>query len=280
MAISVAQQGEVARILGFPNLSPATSLNMGYPAFSSPFAQWQPYAMLLARLAQASPNDEVQMFGAESALFGQFFSPASLAFTFSTPSSIATGVVLQLNLNGTVVTYTTVSGDTPTSVVHGLVAAIQANPTIAQAFMVNPNGPTLTVYYVSGLGVNGNGVQCLSLSSDPSALIQIGSAAPAQMANGSTSGGQMPPGPRFQDPSATEPVYGYVPIIRILESDLINARINLDTLKADVWEPRQDEVSARAVLWREYRKQLADRLSVPLDPDIVGNGRQIAQRVV
>lgn len=279
--ITKQQMGEVARILGFPNLSPMSSLQVGYPYFSSQLAMFQPYAMLLNRLSQASPDDEVQYFGAESPLFAGMFIPAQIGFVFSSTGSLTAGSVVQMNLNGETIEYTIETGDTPATVVAALFALAMNDVNITDSFMVNGIGTTITAFYTAGLGGSGNGFQCIAASSDSNLQIQVvGVGTPAQVATGATGGGTNPPGPRFLDPEATEPIYGYVPIIRILESDLINARINLDTLKADVWEPRQDELSVRAALWRKYRAELADRISVPLDPDIAGNQSRSIQRVV
>lgn len=278
--ITQVQQAEVARILGYPNLSPMSSLQVHYPYFSSQLAMWQPYAMLLNRLSQAAPYDEVQYMGAESPLFGQFFTPAAAQLQISTPNSIAAGVLVQFNLGGNVVSYTTQAGDTPNIVSAKLAAQIAATPAITASFMANATGPDLSAYYIATLGTDGNGQNCIATSSDPSLLLTFGGAAPSQYAFGATSGGSVPPGPQYTPIGTTETVFGYVPIIHTLESDFINARINLDTLKAEEWQPRQDELAVRYALLRQYRKELADRLSVPLDPDLVGNAQQISQRIV
>jgi hypothetical protein len=278
--ITTVQQAEIARILGFPNLSPMSSLQVHYPYFSSQLALWQPYAMLINRLSQAAPYDEVQYMGAESPLFGSFFTPSAAQLTASTPSAIATGVIAQVNVDGIVTLYTTIAGDTPISVIANIVTLMLENPALTTAFMVNPAGPIMGLYYIAALGTDGNGSNCIATSSDPSLTFAFGAAPPAQFAFGATAGGSVPPGPQFTPIGSTETVFGYVPIIHVLESDLVNARVNLDTLSADVWHPRQDELDVRYALLRHYRKELADRLSVPLDPDITGNASRVTQRIV
>lgn len=278
MSISVAQQCEVARILGYPNLSPMSSLQLQYPYFSSQLALWQPYAMLINRLSQASQQDEVQMFGAESALFGSFFTPSLVALTLSTGSSVAQGTIARLNVGGTVLTYQTNAIDTPATIAAEFASQINSNANTNTDFMANNVGAVLSIYNTAAIGTDGNGVMMMFTSNSGTLLGSFGASA-AQFSNGATAGGQTPPGPQFTPIGTNEPVFGYVPIIHILESDLLNARINLDTLKADVWEPRQDELGVRWALLRQYRKELADRLSVPLDPDLVGNA-QSSQRIV
>lgn len=281
MSISVVQQAEVARLLGYPNLSPMSSLQLDYPYFSSQLALWQPYAMLVNRLAQAAPYDEVQYFGAESLLFGGFFTASQAQITFSTPSSITVGTIAQLNVGGTVLPYTTQSGDTPTSVAEQFAVTIMEDANINSNFMATATSGVLTIMNITALGADGNGIQCVFMSNSTTLLATWGGTqVAAQLVVGATAGGSAPPGPQFTPIGSNEPVFGYVPIIRLLESDLINARVNLDTLKADVWEPRQDELSVRSALYREYRKELADRLSVPLDPDLIGNAAGRRYRVV
>jgi hypothetical protein len=269
---------EIARILGYPNFTPQSSLDLSYPYFSSPMAQYQPYAMLQARLAAAANAEQVLMLGAESDLFGSFFTPATAAAVFSTSSTIAPNVTVRLNLGGNQYTYVTQAGDTPDIVAAIFAELLAADPTGSALFMPNPIANTLNLVNVAAVGTDANGVQCLAASSDPSLLISFGGT-PSQFAAGSTAGGSVPPGPQFTDIKSGEVTFGYVPIIHILESDLINARQNLDTLKAEEWEPRQDELDVRKALYDDYRRQLANCISVPLDPDIPGNDNRIAQRV-
>lgn len=277
--ITIEQQAEIARILGYPNISPMNSLQLEYPTFASQYALWQPYATLLNRLAQCSPYDEVQYLGGESPIFSTYFAPAFASLTFSTGGSIATGTLVQLNLGGTTEEYTTVAGDTPNSVCLAVAKIVQDDPQVNTQFLANAAGAVLSLYNIAVVGTDGNGVPIIAASGDSSLLLSFGSS-PAQVATGQTSGGKVPPGPQYTPKGTSDTVFGYVPIIHTLESDLVNVRRNLDTLKADVWTVRPDEAGARFELLRFYRKELANRLGVPLDPDLIGNDNTIAQRIV
>lgn len=279
MSISLAQQAEIARMLGYPNLSPASSLELGYPYYASPMAQWQPYAQLVDRLARTSATEEVALMGAESTLFSAMFTPASITFTISTGTSIASGATLQMDLAGTSVSAQAGASETPASMAVKAMQAVQQNTTTANQFLANAVGSNLNLY-VKAMGIDGNGVMTMATSSDASLLVAIGSGSASQFAYGATSGGANPSGPYYVPEDTGAPIYGYVPIIRTLESDLINSRENLDLAKADTYVPRSDEMAARATLWRFYRRQMAERLSVPLDPDIAGNRTRLSQRVV
>jgi len=281
MAISQTQMAEVARILGFPNLSPQTSLNMEYPTFSSQFAVFQPYAQLLNRLAGASDADEVQYFGAESTKFASFFTPSQIVLTFSGPGP-TTGVIIRINLGGNQYEYTVNDSDTYASIAAAFSASLADDPQGSALFLPNAVGPALGLYNVAAVGTDGNGVQCMAGSTDTSVLVSFGGAA-AQFAAGATSGGQVPPGPQFTAITGAQKgqvVFGFVPIIHLLESDLVNARANLDTLSAEAWHPRQDELDVRKALLDKYRIDLANGLAVPIDPDIMGNNSRGSQRIV
>lgn len=266
-------------MLGYPNLSPASSLQLGYPEYASPYAMWQPYAQLIDRLARTDAGEEVALLGAESSLFAGLFTPASISLTFSTSTTIATGVLLELDVNGQILQYTTVAGDTPASVAAQFASLARQSANISAQFLPNNQGATINLY-VRAMGTDGNGIGVMATSPDASVLIAIAPSTAAQFSYGMTAGGANPNGPRFIPEGQTQPIYGYVPIIRMLEGDLINSRENLDMAKADTYVPRSDEMGARAALWRFYRREMADRIGVPLDPDIIGNRSRVTQRIV
>lgn len=279
MTISLTQMAEIARILGYPNISPQSSLQPHYPDFSSQFAMWQPYAMLLNRLAACSSDDEVQMLGAESALFGSKFIPSSVAIVFAlSGSGVTQGAAYKLNAGNVSFAYTAQETDTVASIAAQFAAQIADDPTASEQLMPNALGGTLTLYNIQALGADGNGVQCAAATNDPNVTVSFGGAAGA-FANGCTAGGTSPNGPRYTDITSGETIFGYVPIIHVLESDLINSRQNLDTKSAAEWNPRQDELDVRWALKQQYCRELANRISVPLYPDIVGNNSGVAQRI-
>ena len=76
----------------------------------------------------------------------------------------------------------------------------------------------------------------------------------------------------FAQPPNCTPVYGYVPILNVLESGIPSSSQNLDTRQADVWTSRPDEVQARVMLYNYWIGQLADFMGVPINPMSGGNG--------
>lgn len=68
-------------------------------------------------------------------------------------------------------------------------------------------------------------------------------------------------------PNVATPVYGYLPILDVLEGAYAAASGNLDTIQADVWKGRGNELGQRYALYRVWQGKLADFLGVPMNPD-------------
>src|ERR1700677_1531684 len=144
---------EVARILGYPNLSPQSSLQPHYPNFSSQCAMWQPYAFLLNRLAACSSDDEVQMLGAESALFGSKFVPSSVTLTFMlTGGGVTAGAIYKMNVGNVSFAYQAQPSDTVASIAAQFATQIEDDPTPAHSLCPTrspPHSPS-TISPISG----------------------------------------------------------------------------------------------------------------------------------
>ena len=272
--LTQTQKQELRRILGYPALAQQASTQLGYPGYASPFMQWQPYAWLEARFTQLAPGEEVEIMGQESALFSQFLLPASASFTVSTPTTIANNATMKITVAGTTVTATAGVGETPTTFVAKIIAAIDASSAILADVIPTSAGTTFTLTTTTA-GFASNGTAISFVSSDPSLLISLaapvgGYTNPQQFVFAVTSGGANPPGEYYTLPDQPGVVYGYVPFVRILEGDLANARKFLYFITAGDFDPRQDEIAARKAMLLHYRRLIAERLNVPLDPDLVG----------
>ncbi len=57
---------------------------------------------------------------------------------------------------------------------------------------------------------------------------------------------------------------GFVPILNQLEAAQAGSSDNLDTIRADVWWARADEIKQRALLYRQWQHKLAIFLNVPM----------------
>lgn len=273
MALTATQQNEVLRILGYPALGQALNNSnvTGAASMHSYYRIWEAYEWLLTRFNSMLQDEEVYIFGAEHAAFGSYLVPA-LATIIFTGSSIAVGVELQIQVNGSLLSYVTQTGDTVAKVAAAVALLIAGDPVASALTVANPQATDVQIY-VRTPGASGNGIPVQAMSSDASLTVQIGTMV-GQVAFGVTAGGADPPGVKFVPQNATVPVYGYVPIIRILEADLIGGRTSLIAEKVDVLTYRRSELSEREALLRYWKRQLADRLNVPSEPDFAGNKRR------
>lgn len=277
--LTPAQKVDIRRMLGYPAQGIAPNDMRSYPSYGSQFGMWQPYVVLETRMSSLSQDEEVTLLGSESSFFGTYLVPASLTLQLSTGSAIAAGATVELDLNQTLVKAVSIAGDTPSTMAAKVAASINADPTASQSFIASSVGVSV-IAYARSLGTDGNGYSAQAISMDPTLLLQIGPTAAAQYAVGMTSGGANPPGPYFIPEGQNQPVYGYVPTVRVMEGDLANSRGNFDLLSAGKGDyiARPDELVARKALLFRYRREMADFLNVPIDPDLLGNRRGRNQR--
>lgn len=69
--------------------------------------------------------------------------------------------------------------------------------------------------------------------------------------------------------------YGYIPILDGLEAAFGGASQNLDTLKADVWQGRSNEIGQRMSLYRMWRAKMSDFLGTPINPQRFNRARRM-----
>ena len=258
---------EVIRVLGFPDVLSSASIQSGYPNYNSELAIFQPYAQLMNKLNYLAnaPVESVRIFGAEHPAFSSYYASASYSLAVTTPSTIATNAVISLVVNGVPATnVTTTSGETPASLGVKIAASLSNTGTLLASSLAG------TVAAYSPIpGKVGNGITIMAVSNDPSVLLNG-----ATMSVGATSMGSDPPGEYLLDSSLSQPIWGYLPIIRTLQNDILASRLDLRASKADVVTLRPTEIPERKGLCDTMRRKLADALAVPLDPDVAGNRRR------
>ncbi|MDB5093413.1 MAG: hypothetical protein JWO85_1514 [Candidatus Eremiobacteraeota bacterium] len=275
--LTEAMKAEVRRVLGYPALLSQASLETHYPNFASELAIFQPYAILESKFSflGVTPQDAVPIFGAEHPFFSQYFTPASFAMNFTVPTAPAAGATVSVSVAGNATVVATATTDTGITIAQKVAVAVAAADAGA-VLTVAPGDGSLS-FYANAIGKAGNNTTVIVASSDKSIVVSpVG-----PIIAGTTAGGTDPPGPYFQDPKLATPTFGYLPTIRALESDLGASRNFLFIHQADVFTPRADEPHVRNMLLKRYRRELADRLAVPLDPDIASNRKgNIVRRIV
>ncbi len=267
---------ETFRVLGYPDTLSSASLQLGYPGYASQYALFQPYAVLQNKInvLAGSPEEAVPIYGQAHAQFASFYLAASFALALATPSSIAPGAQLSVSVSGNPVTVAAANGETPTSLAAKLAVALNGNGAVSPIALASPSANTATIVALAA-GAAGNGVPIVATSSDPSLTVNG-----AQVAAAALAGGQNPPGPTLTL-SPGNVIFGYLPIIQQLEDDLGGGRKFLTFAKAGVAGFRLNELDERGRLLNRYRRELADRFGVPLDPDVAGNrgGRRLLRRI-
>ena len=275
--LTVPQLTEIRRILGYPALGVPTQALGAYATLFSYFRIIDPYMWLETRMQSLTQDEEVSLFGAEHPAFGSYLLPALLTITFLGATPVV-GTIFQIKIDGSLIPYTVQTGDNPTKIATNVGTLITQDANAGSIVIANPEGPAILIYSRTQ-GAQGNAIACQATSSDPSLTMQIGTQT-GQVVFGATSGGADPPGIQWTPLGTSIPIYGYIPSIRYLEADLVNVRSNLGSLKIDVIERRPTELIEREWLIQRWKRELADRLNVPLNPDLAGNKGRRRQRVV
>lgn len=283
-------RAEIRRVLGYPDLLSQASIQLGYPNYASEMQIFQPYAVLENKLAfmESAIDEAIPVFGALHPYFGAFYNVGSYGFEVTTPTAIANGASITAAIGGNPgVTVTAGPGATPATMATALANALNADAassalvTTAAATSVAP--ATVTSLALAQ-GKNGNGIAVSLLVSDASIVLTDNLGRTGRLLSGATSAGSDPPGPWIpvESDNVAElfPLYGYLPIIFALEGDLGFERRNLSAAATEAVKLRPNVLATRDSLLRRYRRELADRFSIPLDPDIAGNRRRSRTRFV
>lgn len=192
------------------------------------------------------------------AVTGQTFSAVeAYAAPAGGANSLNVGATCTLSINDFNGSATATSGETMFSMAAKIVKALAGNGYVSASSVLS----TITLY-ANAIGDAGNGTQIIAMSNDSSLLF-----GGLSLSVGATSGGANPPGPVLMDDSLAAPVIGYLPIIKLLKSDLFGSRQDLRFSKADVVTYRTTELRERNHLLQNARQELADFLAVPLEPD-------------
>lgn len=278
--ITDTQKTEIRRILGFPMIGAPLNFSnvMGSATLGSYYRIWEHYEWMETRMNALLQDEEVQIFGAEHSQFGTYLIPATLTATIVGGSPVV-GAEVQFQVNGSLETYIVQSGDTAAKIAAALAAAIALDATVNSLLVANPEGASI-VLTARTPGSAGNGIAIQAFSSDASVKIQLGSGTAQQVVYGATAGGADPPGPRFTPQGQTTIVYGYIPIIRILEADLTSGRRSLTTSKVDVLEFRPTELLEREKLMDWWKREMATGLNLPLYADFAGNRKRRRRRAI
>jgi len=284
MAIPDYLKVEVRRHLRYPLVGSPISSNgnqsysgtMGQGGGLIGFRYFEYMPLLEYRMNNISQPEDVALLGAQSAYFNAFWTPASAKITVTAATPV-TGETPSIQINGQTTSYTVAAADTAAIVAAGLANALNANTSLTSTVIAQPTANAFTLTSKS-LGALANTLTCIGFGT-ASVAIAVTNAATAPSVT--LQGGQDPPGPVWLDTSQSvvQPYFGYIPIIRYWESQLTNAAGGMDTVKADVFEQRQDELAARHGGYTLWCKRLAQFFAIPYGGAGTYDGSTPRQRI-
>lgn len=261
MSLTIRNKSTCRRHLGYPVVGlPVLNPSGGSFYDGAVGYRWnQSYAFLEWKMNTLNPDEE-------SRLTGNAYGSVLIQGTTGSGDTV-TVVISGAGLSASqTVTYTAGSQDTALTVAAGIANLVNQNTTLVAAgfYAIAPYG-TGPFNYRPGLAPLSE-VAVLNAVSFSMTTSSSGATSSAL----TTDGAQLHPSAVISDPLTDTPTryWGYLNILDALESAVGSASDDLDTLKADVWSARPDEVPQRERLYKNWRLRLSKFLDVPLWEDV------------
>jgi hypothetical protein len=271
MALTLQTKVAIRRHLGYPlaglqRISPAggtlASANNAYRFFES-------YGQLEYRMNQLAPAEEAVLTGSPYGAIG--FNNANtpidagsvITVTLSSP---------QFSNNPVILTYTVQPTDDLLSICGQIANLAALNPVFSSAgyYAINDYGTGAFSQQLVPFPIT-SFIAPANTSSFSIAVSGSGNTVPQIVADG-----QLQPPFLFIDVTIPpEKVYGYVPILDVLESFYGSSVQNMSTSKAREWTRNAWELKEKKALYNMWRQRLAQYMGISLDPH---NNADIARR--
>lgn len=257
MALTIAQKSAVRRHLGYPVIGLLANSPGGQTLGSAAagYRYFEAYGFLEWKLNNLNPDEECRLTGralGAVGLIGPQPNPGDTVSVTLSGGPIPSPQTL----------IATAPGPDPQ---HDL--RINLCNALAAACAVNQVLQAQKIYSVAPYGTGPFSLNAVALPevafscAAPFTIAAAGSGVlvPQVTADGS----QIPPAAAVD---GINTVYGYVPILDALESAFAGTSQNLDTMKADVWTARANEIGQRRSLYENWRQMLSDFLGIPINP--------------
>ncbi len=264
MALTSESKVSVRRHLCYPVIGLITTSPAG-GALASGFIGYrffQTYGRLEFKMNNLDPVEE-------SILLGNAIGAVALIG----PQPNAGDTVSVTLSNGNIASPQTITATAPAPV-NGVDARLTLCNLLASAAQLNPVLQAAGILAVTPFGTGPYSQQAIPVPQvafeSPVSFTITSSGSGALYPQITSHGTQLPPVASLASaasPNISTPVYGYLPILDVLEGAYAAASGNLDTIQADVWKGRSNELGQRYSLYRMWQGRLADFLGVPLDPD-------------
>jgi hypothetical protein len=261
VALTLTQRSSCRRHLGYP----VVGLPVLNPAGGSFYDgavgyRWnQSYAFLEWKMNTLNPDEEARLTGNA---YG------SVLVQGNTTSGDTINLVISGGpLTGSIALAVTAgSSDTALTLAVAIANAVNQNSILASSgfFAVAPYGSGPYNYRPNLAPLSEVAIE----NSVPFSLVvsSTGSTSAALTTNGA----QLFPSIVLSNPltNVRTQYWGYLGILDALEMALASASDDLDTLKADVWTARHDEIEQRETLYKHWRLRLSHFLDTPLWEDV------------
>lgn len=261
MPLTIAQKSSVRRHLGYPAIGlysvGAGGATLGNAAAS--FRYFQAYGFLEYKMNNLNPDEEARLTGQA---YGGIALPGPQPTEGNTLTLVLAGPGIpspqtMVVTAGPPINVGSVQTDMRLNLIAAMAAAIATNPILTAARIM-----AAAPYGTGPYAQQAVPVPELAIISPVAFTLSVtgtGTVAPEISADGSL----LPPSTSLD---GVNTIFGYVPILDGLESAFYSTSQNLDTIKADVWSARSNEIGQRMSLYKMTIGQLVDFIGIPLNP--------------
>jgi hypothetical protein len=257
MPLTIAQKSSVRRHLGYP-VAGLVQTSVAGATFASGAVGYrftQAYGFLEWKLVNLNPDEECRLTGnalAAVLLSGPQPNPGDTISVTLSGGNIAAPQTLMATA------VTPVPGqDMRLNLVNSLAGGAAINPILQAAGVIGLAPYGTGPYSQNAVPV----VEAAFTSPVPFSITAGGSG--VLFPQITATGVQLPPTASLD---GINTLWGYLPILDGLESAYAGASQNLDTIQADVWKGRSNELGQRTSLYEVWRGKLSDFLGTPINP--------------
>ncbi len=257
MALTIAQKSSIRRHLNYPAVG-LYAQSPGGGTLGQAAAGWryhEAYGFLEYKMNNFNPDEEARLtglaFGAVALVGPQPNGGDTLSVTFS-GGPLANPVTVTVTAGAPVA-----NQDNRVTLCNALAAAVSLNATMQAAGFVS-----LAPYGTGPVSQNAVAIAEVGFRC-PQAFTLAASGTGVMAPQITATGAFLSPWTSFDGKTS---IYGYVPILDNLEAAYGGTTQNLDTIQADVWKGRWNELGQRLSLYEVWVDKLVDFTGIPRNP--------------
>jgi hypothetical protein len=257
MALTTAQKSDCRRHLKYPvvGLIKTSTAGGSLASGAAGYRFFQAYGFLEYKLNNLNPDEEARLLGlayAAIALLGPQPNPGDTVSVTLSGGPISSPQTLTATAGAPAP-----GADMRINLVNALAAACAANTVLQAAGILGVSPYGAGPYSQNAVAIPEISFNC------PQAFSISASGVGLNVPQVTATGALLPPTTTAAD--GTTVLYGYIPILNSLEGDYYGTSQNLDTIKADVWTGRNNELGQRRALYENLVQLLSDFLGTPIN---------------